>query len=119
MTFYSNLAGTAQRLLAKYGQTVVLRRVTPGAYSTATSQAAVPTADTNFKGALFDFKDGVTKAGETLVEAGDKQLLIEAAAAPKVDDIVVIGGVEWQVVGIPQEINPAGTTVIYMAHVRK
>lgn len=119
MSFYGNLAATAQRLLTKYGQTVTLRRVTPGAYNPSSGQAAAPTADFNFSGALFDFKDGVIKDSDTLIEAGDKQLLLEAAAAPMIDDVFIIGGEAWQAVAKPKSINPAGTPVLYVVHLRK
>lgn len=118
MGFYDNLAATAARLLARFGQPVTLSRAATGAYDPATSgvTSAAPTALTR-RGALFDFAAGVTNLRGNLVQATDRQLLLEAGEAPALTDSIVIGGQTFTIVSIG-ELNPAGVPVMYDLHVR-
>lgn len=119
MTLYTNLAATAVKLLAKYGRDVVLRDVTLGSYNPATGVAASTPSDTTRKGALFDFKDGVSVAAGVLVQVGDKKLLLDATAPPpRIQDAVIIDGFQWSVIAF-KEISPAGVPVAYEVHLRK
>ncbi len=118
MSFYSQLASTGTRLLAKYGRDVVLRKVTQsGSYNPATGSQANTTSDTTYKGVVLDYKDGETEVQGELVLKGDKQLLLEPAAAPTAQDAILIGGVLFQVLSV-KEVNPAGTRVLRVLHLR-
>ena len=116
--FYDRLAATALDLLSRFGQDVSRVRVTPGAYDPATGAAGESEASATFKGALLDFNNGTTTFQGTLVQVGDRRLLIEAGAAPNTDDKIVVGGVTWSVLSV-REINPAGIPVVYSLHLRK
>ena len=120
MSFYSNLAATAAQLLAKFGQPVTLRSVGAGAYDPATSGvllgAALPT-DVVRKGVLLDFARGTTTVRGNLVQAIDKQLLLESGVVPSLEDLVLVGGATFTIVSIG-EVNPAGTPVLYDLHLR-
>jgi hypothetical protein len=120
MSFYSNLQGKAGSLLAKFGQDVTLRRITVGAYDSATSASSVTPADTVYKGALFDIEEGTKEIRGELVQATDKQMLLGGAAspAPTNKDVVLVAGVQYGIIS-SSEINPAGTAVLYELHLRK
>lgn len=118
--FYTNLAATALRLLTAKGGDVTLRQSSVGTYDPALGTSTVSTTDTVLKGALFDFSQGTTMVRGTLVQAQDKQLLLEArdGLVPTTTDVVVINDVVYTIVS-RGEINPAGTPVVYDLHVRK
>lgn len=118
MTFYSNLAATAARLLTKYGRSMTLRQAGAATYNPATGQNTASTTDTTCHGALLDFTDGQTTHAGSLIEVGDKRLLLESSVQPKLENLVIIGGTPWVVKGL-KEINPGGTVVLYDARVRK
>lgn len=118
MSVYDKLAASATTLLAKYGRDVTRRRLTPGAYDASTGSLASTTADLTFKGALFSFKDGQTEFNAALIQANDRRMLVEAAAAPTVDDLFLVAGVQYAVVAV-KEVNPAGVPVLYSMHVRR
>lgn len=113
---YTRSAATALRLLTKYGQSVTLRTYTAGAYDNATGTVTNTTADTTRQAALFDYKSnsyGQTLASGTLIQQGDKKCLMDAnAAAPTLADHVIVGSIEYVIKDI-QELNPAGTPIIY------
>lgn len=117
---YQRLATTASRLLAKHGRNITLRRTSAGTYDPATGTASSTTSDQTLKGALFDFGKGVTTVRGTLVEAGDKELYVEArtGVVPATRDTVIVGADTYSVVSVG-EINPAGTPVVYSAHLRR
>jgi hypothetical protein len=122
VSFYSNLQATASRLLASKGQAVTLQSMQAGTYDPDTSlnTQAAPTAFT-LRGVLLDFAAGKEREGGELVQAGDKELYLEAKAgqAPKIDDKVVMAdGTVYTVLSVG-EVNPAGTPVVYDLHLRR
>lgn len=116
---YSRTAATAARLLARFGAAVTIKKVDDGTYNTATGQnvQAAPQQSTR-NGALLDFPPGQANGPGGLVQGGDKRLLLEAGTfAPSLEDRVVANGTEYAVKGV-QQVNPAGTPVIYDIHLR-
>lgn len=119
MSFYDSLEATASTLLTKYGRSVTRRRSTVAPYDPGTGEAAnTGPTDVDFKGAPLPFKDGVTEVNGTLVQADDQRLLLEAAAAPLMTDVIIIGGDQFSVLSI-KDLKPGGSTVIYSLHLRK
>ena len=116
MTYASN-AATVLRLLTKYGQDVTLRSYTPGTYNPATGTATPTQTDTTRKGAIFDFGAGQTLERGTLIQGGDKRLLVDPTASINPQDHFIVGGVEYVIVSIG-ELNPAGTRILYDIHLR-
>lgn len=114
---YTSIAENATAALTEAGRDVTHRAYTAGTYSTATGAAAPTTSDSTRKGALFDFAAGKTHERGTLIQAGDKRLLLDAAATVAMQDKFIIGGVEYGIVSIG-EVNPAGTAVLYDIHLR-
>lgn len=115
---YSEVAANALETLTEFGRDVVRRAFSAGVYDPATGLVTPTTADTTRKGALFDFGAGQTLERGTLIQGGDKRLLLDATATVAPQDHFVIGGVEYVIVSLG-EINPAGTVVLYDIHLRR
>lgn len=118
MTFdYAELATTAEELLTEFGQDVTRTSYTAGTYDPATGATTPTTASTTRKGAIFDFGAGQTLVRGTLIQAGDKRLLVDVDAAINPQDHFTVGGKEYVIISVG-EINPAGTRVLYDLHLR-
>lgn len=125
MSFYNNMALTALKLIASKGQAVTWQRRTAGAYNPATGSASVTVAEVTCTGVMLDYKDrttaGVNTDGQTLVQRGDRKLLLAASgmpAAPLPGDSFVVGGESWSVV-FAKPLNPAGVALLYECQVRQ
>lgn len=118
MIDYTSLAGSTLAALTDAGQDVTRRAYTTGAYDTASGTASLTTTDTTRKGVILDFGAGKTLERGTLIQVGDKRLLLDAEGSVLPDDHFIIGGAEYTIVSIG-EINPAGTPVLYDIHLRK
>lgn len=117
MSFYSQLAATAARLLADKGQAVTFSRTTGATYSPVTGAhtGGTPTSFTG-NGAAFDYNKSEID-GET-VQAGDIRLMLEAtSAAPQIDDTATVDGVEYRVMSV-FESSPGGVVTHYEVQLR-
>lgn len=118
MTYdYANDVALAEELLAEYGRSITLRHYTIGTYDPTTGSNTPITSDATVTGVVLDFGSGQTTERGTLIQGGDKRLLLPASAAPSLQDHVLIGGVEFTIVSIG-EINPGGTSIIFDLHLR-
>ena len=117
MVDYTKSAANSLKTLTKFGMDVVRRAFSAGVYDPATGLVTPTTADTTRKGALFDFGAGQTLERGTLIQGGDKRLLLDATATVSPQDHFIIGSAEYVIVSIG-EINPAGTVVLYDLHLR-
>lgn len=119
MSLYANLAATAARLLAQFGQEVTLQPSAAATYDPASSVAtAAAGADVARHGAIFDFGKGVTTVRGNLVQTTDRQLYLEPGVAPELSDTVLVGGEAFAIVSVG-ELNPGGTSVLYDLHLRR
>lgn len=112
MALATPLRKVASKLMAKFGGSATIRRVTTGAYDPATGTASETTADTAVRGVLEDVN---LREVNDLIQAGDKRLLIAAADvanAPTTADEVVIGAVVHQVVTV-RTIEQDNTAITY------
>lgn len=116
---YSELVSDAQSILAEFGGDVTRRAFTDGAYDDSTATVTQTSADTTRKGVFLPFAAGLTTVRGELVQAHDKQLLLDATAAcAATDRYVDAAGVVYSVVSLV-EIKPASVAVLYDMHVRK
>jgi len=114
---YSKAAATATKLLAKFGRTVTHTIRTTGSYDPATGAVTITETTQSATAALFDY--GTKDIDGTLIQMGDKRALIAPLTTmPKPDDTLTVGTVVWTIKQV-NELNPAGTTVMYEAQVRK
>lgn len=118
MTFdYSEIAATSLELITEFGRDITRRSYTAGTYDPATGLTTPTTADTTRKGAIFDYGAGVTLIGGTLIQSGDKRLLVDVTATVSIQDHFIVGGIEYVIIGLG-EVNPSGTKVLYDLHIR-
>lgn len=124
MSFYDDLAATVLDTLTEFGQAVTRRAVTIGSYDPATGSAATTTADTTRRGAILDLGGSDTQPSSggqflrgSLIQVGDRRLLIDAEAAINPQDRFIVGAVEYCIISVGV-VAPAGTAVLYDLHVR-
>ena len=112
MTLASPLRKVASKLMAKFGGSATIRRVTTGVYNTTTGTASETTADIAVRGVLEDVN---LREVNDLIQAGDKRLFIAAADianAPTTADQVLIGAVVHQVITV-RTIEQDNTAITY------
>lgn len=136
MTTYDVRAkATAARMLGLVanggkGQVVTLTREAAGVYNPATGAAAItPTTQTG-SGVVFEYPITIRSRGgsrdepNTLILAGDKQLLLSALnttggtiTRPQAGDRATIAGVVYTITAVGP-LSPAGTDVYYECNIR-
>jgi hypothetical protein len=104
MSLDTTIRKAAQTTLRIFGTSVTLRRGTVGAYDPATGAPAAPaTTDTPWKVRLDNYLD---RELNDVIRAGDRKATGAAAdltEAPDVDDTLIVGGVEYDIVNVQQE----------------
>ncbi len=113
---YTRLQATAKRLIEKYGQSGMVKRVTPpdpilGGDGTVTPYTA------NLVPMTYDqrYVDGTT------ILANDRQVYISSvglAIVPQVGDIVTAGGVDYHIVNADPNNYDGVTNVVYVVQGR-
>ena len=121
MSFYDDMAVMALEMIAEFGRSVILREVIPGDYDPETGQTAPDqTREQVAHGIMADFS-GLEFQNNSLIKQGDKKLKLAASGlrwAPSLMSKVVVQGVTWAIVPPLNEINPAGTPLLYELQVR-
>lgn len=119
MANYAKTAAGALKSIRKAGQAAAIRRVLLGDIDTDTGRREViSNVDHACVAVSFDYElrdSGLGRADGTLIQQGDKQILIPAAGlsiAPVPGDKVVISSTVWTVVNV-KSVNPAGTPILY------
>ncbi len=113
---YGRAKATADRMIAKFGQTVTLRQPTTSgpAYDPTTSFT-----DHEASGVLESYT--ASEIDGTRIRATDKKLMLAKGAlsvGPGLDYIVLIGGEAHNVVSI-DVLSPGGVVVMWTLQVRK
>jgi hypothetical protein len=112
MTLADPLRKVASKVVSKFGGDITVRIVTGGSYNTTTGTITESESDSTVKGVLSDIS---LKEVNELIQAGDKRLLIAAAAvgtAPETKDRVVISSVVHQVIQV-NITEQANTAIVY------
>jgi len=112
MVLSSSLRKVASQVVSKFGGDVTVRIVTGGSYNTTTGAITESESDSTVKGVLSDVS---LREVNELIQAGDKRLLIAAAAvstAPETKDRVVISSVVHQVIQV-NITEQANTAIVY------
>lgn len=115
--FYNRLAGTASKLLGKFGGVVSVVRNTGGSVNPITG-AIVPGANTTLtaKGLISEFADNLIDG--TRILASDRLLIIDNTFEPLMTDKPTVGGQNWTIVNIKQ-VKPYAVGVVYFLQVRR
>jgi len=122
MTFnYDEFAALSLELLTEFGQDVTRTANAFGTRNAATRTTPITPTDTTRKGAIFNFSSKTTRGETTIrgesIQVGDKQLLVDAEGDVNLADHFTVDGSEYKIISI-DEINPAGTVVLFDLHVR-
>ena len=119
MTFYSDMADTADELITEFGQSVTLKVSAGAAYDPETGSSVVTYTDQSGHGCVVDFDKKLIDG--TKVRIGDKLVLLSplGVSEPKDGDQLVIGAETWQLVPPVTVTAPAGVAVLYEVQVRK
>ena len=119
MTFYSDMADTADELIAEFGQAVTLKVSAGTTYDPETGSSVVTYTDQSGHGCVVEFDKKLIDG--TKVRVGDKLVLLSpiGITEPKDGDQLVIGAETWQLVPPVTVTAPAGVAVLYEVQVRK
>jgi hypothetical protein len=112
MALSSSLRKVASKVVSKFGGDITVRIVTGGSYNTTTGAITESESDSTVKGVLSDVS---LREVNELIQAGDKRLLIAAAAvntAPETKDRVVISSVVHQIIQV-NITEQANTAIVY------
>ena len=87
MSFYSNLAATAKRLLDTYGQTVTINRTAGDTFDPASGRTT-PGSSANFTGsaAIFNYENNLIDGVN--IQVGDMKAILESTNAPVINDVI-------------------------------
>jgi hypothetical protein len=118
VSFYSELASTADEILREFGSVGLLSRVTPGAYDPATGTSTPATTTVSVIAAVFDYDTAA--ADGSLILQGDKQVFMSAVGItpPAAGDILTWQTVAYTVIAV-KPLAPAGVDTLHELQVRK
>ena len=116
MSFYSELATTAARLLAEKGESAIFTRTSAGTFNPVTGTSTGQNV-TTFTAKVYpsDFSIGQVN-GESIL-AGDKKLLMQAGNKPAINDTVTLSGKVSTVISF-QSIGLTNDEVVYVIQSR-
>jgi hypothetical protein len=118
MTFdYRQIAALSTNLLTQFGGSVSISRTTGKTINPVTGAVTPGTAQTlTAKGAVVEYED--RKIDGTMIQRGDKLVLIDAGFEPLQTDLVMIDAQPWQIIRI-ETVRPAAVAVLYKLQVRR
>jgi hypothetical protein len=118
MSFYNDMATTANELLSEFGQSVTLTRKSTGSYDPATSTSIITETTQTGKAAIFP--RGIKDIDGTLIKQGDYQMLLSPKniTIPIVGDTVTINSIIYTITMI-HETAPANTSVLIDCNIRR
>lgn len=113
---YDKARVIAERLIAKFGQKAVLRRIT----SAGPDYDPVQTSE-DFPCSLVDLDQTQAHVADTLIQRGDRMIYLSTeglSITPTLADTLLIGGVEHAIVDL-RPLSPGGTVVFWQLQVRR
>lgn len=116
---YDVIARSAKADIAAAGRNVILRRTSANVYDPATDTMVTAETDLTVKAVVTDYSQYQTDG--TIVQAGDKRMLIAALAltsAPALNDIIIDGAVQYRIVDF-KTVQPGPVPILYKVQVRK
>lgn len=118
MTFdYSRSRATAERLIARFGQSGSIRRLTPGG-GPDYDPGEPTTTDYDVTFVLSEYSN--REIDGTLIKAGDKKVLLSTeglSITPALGDRIVVAGTAHRIENI-KPLNPGGTVLLYEMQAR-
>lgn len=119
MSFYSELAGTADELIKEFGAIGQLRYAPKGDYDPDAGAVVEPTPTLiDVKAVVFDYDDFLING--SLIQVGDKQVFVSAVGVsldPDVTGEFIWEGKTYKVIKV-KPLAPATIDVLYELQVR-
>lgn len=120
--FYHRLANTAERLIADKGTPcTITSAATQGGFDPETGLPLPDMPATTQQGVcvVLNYRDSLYNAPESLIEVGDKKLLVSAnnVLIDGLNGTIEALGHEYTILSV-KELNPAGVKLIYEVHGR-
>lgn len=103
MSFYSELADTALEMLTEFGQTWTLTTTTAEGVSSSRTAKGV------------EVKTVKHLLGDSGVQLGDRELLLDASANPMQGDRITDGTNSYVLIPKPEPIKPGATVLAWTA----
>ena len=121
MSLYSELAATANELLAEFGQKVVVTNFEMGAEDPSSGVVTQVSSQFTTVGVLLDydyrnFGDSTNTYQQT--SSSDKRVLITGTKVINTGDLIFIDNTLYKAY-VVKSVNPAGTRVLYDIWVQK
>lgn len=120
MTFnYSGIASTALALIADFGRSVTLRRVTAGTYTPSSlSVSGASTSDETITAVIMKHK--FHQIDGEIIRRDDRLCLVAASGltVPALGDIIISDSVQMKIVDV-EVVQPGDTAVVYRLNLRK
>lgn len=105
-TFYGRLQGTADRLVAKFGQSITLTRTaTDGTTTAYTTKGVVVGTITH-------------TLGDSGIAIGDDRILLDHSVTPIPGDRIAYSGQSRVIVDPVVQTNPGGTNLMFECYAR-
>lgn len=126
MSLYDEFAQDAIEILTEFGGPLTLKRLNPDVVRNPAEGTVTrgPDLELEVLGVMLEIGSGLsgrqsaTAQGDgSVIQVGDMKIIIDARVAPANGDRVFARGKLWSVVRF-EELNPAGTPVLYFLQVR-
>lgn len=121
MSFYEDMAVTAQDMIAEFGRNVTLRRINPGAYNAAShSNSGGSTVDHPVKAVFSDYRDHAigTRGPEGDEILSSDRLILIAGIQPLKGDLLIDGADVFKILG-RYTVKPGDIALLWKAQARK
>tara|TARA_B100000795_G_scaffold36505_1_gene24070 strand:- start:938 stop:1291 length:354 start_codon:yes stop_codon:yes gene_type:complete len=116
MSFYSELAITATKLLTEKGEQAVFTRRTTGTFDPVTGTSSGDTVST-FNAKVYPSTFSVNQVNGESILMGDKKLIMQAGNKPQINDKVTMSGKFSTVVSF-SSVGLTSDEVIYVVQTR-
>ena len=121
MSFYSELADTANELIDEFGQAAVVTNYEGTVEDSSTGVVTPVTTTFNTVGVLLDYdyrNFGEASEAYTPVSSSDKRIILKATNIVNVGDTILIDNTLYRA-HVIKSVNPAGTRVVYDMWVKR
>lgn len=119
---YVKSQATANKLLKQFGKQWTIKRIVNGEYDPDTGTVPTTELTSTPYSVLLDYRSGgMDFAENTLIQAGDKKLLVSAQGLSfdiAQGDLAINGSEQWKIINV-KTLKPADTVVMYECQVRK
>ena len=118
MSIDAKIGPLAKTLVGKFGKSITLTRVVPGAYDVTTGTTTNVETQSTIKAVVEEYK-GIELKSE-LIQQGDKKITVPASGltAPNLADKLVIDGITFAIISL-QNIYSGASIALYILQGRK